>query len=348
MSARIELLRKSAMQLMNLFKLKLLRSLVLIVLPVVIAACAKHSQSTEIQSTASVPGCEGNVFLQKYGCNIDRVTQGAESGDPDAQYALGYMYYYGIGTVRDKKTAALWINKAATEGQPLAIRAQRLLSQGRHLHELHSTPGGEPYIAGNAANRAKANEPVDVNALNHAAPTKPLNQLLPAYGKTKTQSATEMDQGSDTNMPKQNGTREPYSMQKSTPKVAITDPRLQKYSSPITPHSVARAGIASVAASEKALMHVRSNYYTLQLMGSHDLKAVQAFIKSHHLQNSVKVYSTKYDHQDWYMLVYGRYKSLNQAQSASERLPRTLRKLHPWAKSFRVVHKEIQERKIIS
>lgn len=51
----------------------------------------------------------------------------AEKGQPDAQYAIGYMYYYGQGVVEDRKQAWMWIDRAAHAGQPDAILALKLL-----------------------------------------------------------------------------------------------------------------------------------------------------------------------------------------------------------------------------
>lgn len=51
----------------------------------------------------------------------------AQKGQPDAQYAVGYMYYYGKGVVEDKKQAWFWINRAAAAGQADAIQAVAIL-----------------------------------------------------------------------------------------------------------------------------------------------------------------------------------------------------------------------------
>lgn len=51
----------------------------------------------------------------------------AEKGQPDAQYAVGYMYYYGQGVVEDRKQAWYWISKAANAGQHDAIEALKIL-----------------------------------------------------------------------------------------------------------------------------------------------------------------------------------------------------------------------------
>lgn len=66
---------------------------------------------------------------QNYRTAFVRLMPEAEKGNPDAQYAIGYMYYYGEGVVEDRKKAAIWINKAAKAGQTDAMTAAKLLWQ---------------------------------------------------------------------------------------------------------------------------------------------------------------------------------------------------------------------------
>ncbi|KTD31904.1 MULTISPECIES: tetratricopeptide repeat protein [Legionella] len=53
----------------------------------------------------------------------------ADRGQPDAQYAVGYMYYYGQGVTENREQAWLWIKRAAAAGQPDAIEAIKILKQ---------------------------------------------------------------------------------------------------------------------------------------------------------------------------------------------------------------------------
>ena len=70
---------------------------------------------------------------QNYRSAFIRLVPEAEKGNADAQYAVGYMYYYGEGVVEDKKKAEEWIKKAADAGQKDAIVAARLLrEEARH------------------------------------------------------------------------------------------------------------------------------------------------------------------------------------------------------------------------
>ncbi|MGV3740596.1 MAG: tetratricopeptide repeat protein [Gammaproteobacteria bacterium] len=51
----------------------------------------------------------------------------AEKGSPEAQYAVGYMYYYGQGVIENRQKAWYWITKAAQNGNQDAQRAMRIL-----------------------------------------------------------------------------------------------------------------------------------------------------------------------------------------------------------------------------
>ncbi|MCC5792883.1 MAG: sel1 repeat family protein [Legionellaceae bacterium] len=66
---------------------------------------------------------------QDYRQAFIRLMPEAEKGQPDAQYAVGYMYYYGQGVVEDRQKAVYWISLAAKNGQPDANKAMSLLKK---------------------------------------------------------------------------------------------------------------------------------------------------------------------------------------------------------------------------
>src|SRR5262245_5041820 len=89
-------------------------------------------------SQRDAAACASNQYLQKFDCDFERIESDAAKGDPDAQYALGYLYYYGIYTYRDPQTGALWIGRAAAQGQPLAKTAQQvMLAAGIYVPQEH-------------------------------------------------------------------------------------------------------------------------------------------------------------------------------------------------------------------
>lgn len=74
--------------------------------------------------------------VQNYRHAFIRLLPEAKAGQPDAQYAVGYMYYYGQGVIENRKKAWYWINRAAVAGQADARQAMEILRQGKSLGEL--------------------------------------------------------------------------------------------------------------------------------------------------------------------------------------------------------------------
>lgn len=62
----------------------------------------------------------------------------AEKGQPAAQYAIGYMYYYGRGVVEDRRKALVWISRAASAGHLEAIQALEILTHTPTTRSLSS------------------------------------------------------------------------------------------------------------------------------------------------------------------------------------------------------------------
>ncbi len=66
--------------------------------------------------------------VQDYRQAFIRLMPEAKGGNPDAQYAIGYMYYYGQGVTEDRTKAWFWITCAAKKGQPDAKEAVKILT----------------------------------------------------------------------------------------------------------------------------------------------------------------------------------------------------------------------------
>lgn len=114
-----------------------------------LVACA--STAAKQAQNLSAADDQNNTFtVEKTGMTFSQVQDAASKGDPDAQYALGYMYYYGKGASRDESEARFWINKAAAQGQPEAIKAQQLLGQGTAVAKNDVTKEPPVVVAANS------------------------------------------------------------------------------------------------------------------------------------------------------------------------------------------------------
>jgi TPR repeat protein len=60
---------------------------------------------------------------QNYSSAFTQIRSPAIAGNPDAQYALGYMYYNGLGTIASSTKASYWFQKAAAQGNDPAHKA---------------------------------------------------------------------------------------------------------------------------------------------------------------------------------------------------------------------------------
>ncbi len=145
-------------------------------------------------SFASSAVCANNPFLQKYQCSFIRVEQAARTGDPDAQYALGYLYYYGIGTTQDRQTGLVWIRKAAAQGQTVAQDALKALSGTSSSSPAKSAApqnsgGGSTNSTSPASTTTPGNSSSPTTsapaASTPAKPDRPLTDYLPNYGEKR-------------------------------------------------------------------------------------------------------------------------------------------------------------------
>lgn len=99
----------------------------------------------------------------------------------------------------------------------------------------------------------------------------------------------------------------------------------------------------SFARDELKALSPRS--YTLQLAAMNSMEDVQVFIEENNIQQQVRVYPTARNGEDWYIVTYQDYPTIQLARDAVDTLPKALQNLGPWAKSMNQVHREIERAK---
>ncbi len=302
-----------------------------------LTGCAKHPKTDSYDTAAgnfqNTKACKSNEFLQRYGCSLDRVEQAAESNDPDAMYALGYMYYYGVGTVRDTDTAIVWISRAAGQNQPLAIKAMNIIRKKQFSHQ------GQTKMA------AKSNKGTIPNTDPQQGRTK--QPYVQQFTKAKPAPKTPAVHVAKAPLPATN--------------LHVVTPAVK----PVVQAAVAKEPVANANASSNwagasapangvIASHTagttadnEQKHYTLQIMAAHDLSVVKQFLSNHHLGQQASYYHTYFQNKNWYVLIYGDYPSVKQAKHAMNTLPKNVQRMHPWVKSYRTVQKEILQKRVI-
>lgn len=89
-----------------------------LLLALVLASCSSlHS----MRSTQELARGKSNFESGYYRDAFHQLLPLASEGNREAQYAIGYMYYYGYGVVQDMETGTFWIQKSADQRyQPAA------------------------------------------------------------------------------------------------------------------------------------------------------------------------------------------------------------------------------------
>jgi len=285
----------------------------------VLVGCA-HSEKAPfygIQSDAvSQSACQDNAYLERFGCSLQRVEQAAQTNEPDAEYALGYMYYNGIGTVKDTDTATVWIERAAQQGQPLAISALKTMRQSQF----------------------PAMGQVNQNDQTSSSPQKP------ASTTASQQSPASSDHGS----PKAFGKHDDLNFSLLEAGLKTGGHHQQAHHNTAQPAAQAQASVPNNAPratsyrptalkKNNSLGNLRdkpANHFTVQLFASPSLNNVR------HLQQSLlqnvpmTIASMQKSGTTWYVLLAGDFSNRQQAESFVSTLPPAISASKPWIRSF--------------
>jgi septal ring-binding cell division protein DamX len=95
----------------------------------------QEDETTDTYAIAKLNFDSGNYPLA-----FQEVKAPAEDGDPNAQYALGYMYYYGKGTQQDITLGKYWIQKAADNHNETAINAYQSILSAEQSQLINPKP----------------------------------------------------------------------------------------------------------------------------------------------------------------------------------------------------------------
>ncbi len=68
---------------------------------------------------------------QNYYSSFKTLMKSAKKGNLNAEYAVGYSYYYGLGTSKNLLLAKYWLSKSAKKGNEKAIQALETIFNGQ-------------------------------------------------------------------------------------------------------------------------------------------------------------------------------------------------------------------------
>ena len=279
-----------------------------------LAGCA--GQPAKPSTTDLHAEARASFIAQDYQRTLALVEPEALRGAAWAQYTLGYMYYYGRGSILDRGRAYEWIKLAAGQGYVPAKEALRRLRPPEQSQDVdgakRSAPAATPPASANAAPLT-----APVGAVQSGSPP-----AAPSAPATPSPAAT---------------TETPAGAAAAAPPPAAAP----AVTPPLAGETNAAPSKVEPAASSAG--DIRTNPWiatqtpqrlTLQLIGSGDKNAVLRYIRDHNLTDGAAYYATRRDGLPWYVVIYGNYADRGEAQSALLRLPPELRAASPWIRQF--------------
>lgn len=224
---------------------------------------------------------------------FDQIKMAAESGDPDAQYALGYMFYYGkSGAPKNVNLAKTWIAKAANQKQPQAMKALALMT------------GVQSEVTENKVNTSEVASKVSTE------------QTKATVVQEESPRKYAQEQKSDQ---KDIKSVEELASQQTSEKMTL-----------VTAQQPAETETKKAEVVKNEEPTDSGAIYTLQLLGSYNKAPIKKLIKDHHLQKG-RIYQTTFKGKTWYVLVYGHYATRSDAKKAAQVIESKL-SLQPWVK----------------
>lgn len=103
----------------------MLRFIAISILSLSLMACATMSprMNSDLQ--------QGKRYFEAgyYRRALNQLLPLACDGEPEAQYAVGYMYYYGYGPAQDTDIGVFWIKRSARQNYLPAIQALQIIDK---------------------------------------------------------------------------------------------------------------------------------------------------------------------------------------------------------------------------
>lgn len=273
----------------------------LTILALFVAGCAASSDSSRPAGGEGVGNsygaARGAYQSGDYLAAAERLIPLAEGGDPRAQYALGYMYFYGKGVLPDRDRALALFRESARQGNARASEALRLLKED----------------SANGASALPDTMPVAVAAPNGGG--NPENEATAA-------PVTEVPPAAP-----------PESMPEATSPVTAPLVNAVETAEAVTPPSSAKPDSSPAIRGERGSEWLRNHdpdNLTIQLVAGGELEGVQQFVAEHRLNERVAIVEGQRNGASWFVVLYGVYEGYQAAQAALAALPGDLRVNQPW------------------
>ena len=284
-----------------------------LVLPLFLISCSQNK--TQEPKDPLLVEAKNNFYGGDYKAAAKDLHVLSKAGDPEAQYALGYMYYYGMGVDKNQIVARRLISMSAEKGNKEAIRALRLLVDSNSVFaNVENVPPRVQY----GANTNKFSEPsskTNVSMADNQAKTSPV-------ADEEFKELTKKDMENTFKLVKFDKDK-PVTNVNKTAKATVNKPNMQQKQ-----------------AVNNWLFKESPQAYTIQLAANKDKNIINDFIKKHNIAKKAKIYTYNYNNEQWYAVSLGVYNEPAAAFNVLTKLPQGLKANKPWVRQLSNIKKE--------
>lgn len=229
----------------------------------------------------------------------------ANQGRGDAQYALGYLYFNGMGVPKNNSIAAKWFKVSADNGNENAKLA---------LSHIPPTKGAV----------------IDIRDKN-----KPLSDSMPVMGDEAGSSEHDGSQLVDNSIPPHEiVTRSPVEDSMIAESNLNQSVQIEEKTTDKLQDVDTIASGDKLTDGEKWIARQPSKNFTIQLIVLADESALQSFISDNNLQGNAVYYQTEKNGKIFHALVHGSFESYSLAKEAVEGLSSELKQVEPWIRNI--------------
>ena len=307
-------------------KQNIISSLCFILLFISLVGCAtstkKLSLGYSVKPVSQLEKATAAYSRKDYPLAAELLEPLANEGDGYAQYALGYMYYNGLGVPRNQQRAHQLLNASASNGNKNAIEALRLIATVSGDSSSETTEAPDTNIAANTAMTSAP--PSSEESVVSKVKVNKADEKLPE----KNQSMEEPDLSTTADVP------EETAMKMSTEQTPAEKPADDDFEKLAENES-------SLTKSEKWIVLQPDEYYTIQLLASGREAAMRQYIIDNDLQDSAIYYKSRTNSTDLFILVQGSFESFSEAKKTISLLPPEVQKAKPWVRSIGAIKESI-------
>ncbi|MDA8561864.1 hypothetical protein N9L02_01980, partial [Gammaproteobacteria bacterium] len=253
-----------------------------------LTSCASVRMAEEVQLGKSTFN-SGNFKLA-----FQQLMPLAVKCNSEAEYAVGYMYYYGLGLEAHKESGIFWINRSASQMYRPAIKAMQLIRQNEILEKTKPVTKSKEYSKLKLIDYLKT------------------SYLQDRISKSESEDVNEQISGNDDTDLNEKITEDNSAVALNIIKEKITKKNMIK---------------------EALNQRFNDKRKSLEVFGSYSSSKVLQMQNNMHLENFTKVTKTKQNGRDWFVLAYSDDKAKSLSKLAKESSAKEVTVTKPWDES---------------